>query len=71
MAFGDLVRHREIGSNTIIKEYIDEYVKIMPILLKVITFVKFSRENYKRVIDMKTLIANALWEIIKRIIINP
>ena len=64
MAFGVLVRHREIGSYTIIKEYIDEYVKIMPILLKVLTLVTFSGENYKRVIDMKILIANALWEII-------
>ena len=45
----------------------------MPILLKVVTYVKFPGENAKRVIDMHILIANALpvWEIIRRIIINP
>ena len=37
----------------------------MPILQKKeVIFVKFSRENYERVIVMKMLIANALWEII-------
>ena len=43
----------------------------MPILIKVVTFVKFSGENSERVISMNILIANALWEIIQRIIINP
>ena len=43
----------------------------MPILLKVVTYVKFPGENAERVIDMHILIANALWEIIRRIIINP
>ena len=42
----------------------------MPILLKVVTYVKFPGENAERVIDMHILIANALWEIIRRIIIN-
>ena len=43
----------------------------MAILLKVVTFVKFSGENSERVINMMILIANALWEIIQMIIINP
>ena len=43
----------------------------MPILLKVVTFEKFPGENAERVIDINILIANALCEIIQRIIINP
>ena len=61
MGYGDLVRHRKIDSNTIIKGNIDENVSIMPILPKIVTFVKFSGENSERVIN-KILIANALWE---------
>ena len=64
MGYGDLVRDRVIGSSTIIKGNIDENVSIMPILLKTMTFVKFSGEHSRRVIDQKNLIANALWEII-------
>ena len=56
MAFGDLVRYREIGSNTIIKGSIDENVKIMPILLKIVTLGKFSGEDYERVIDTKCVL---------------
>ena len=36
----------------------------MPNLQNIVTFVNFSGENSERVIDMKSLIANALWEII-------
>ena len=64
MAFGHLMRNRVIGSNTIIKGNIDENVSIMPILQRIVTFVKFPRENSKIVINMKILIANTLWEII-------
>ena len=42
MGYGDLVPHRKIGSNTIIKGNIDENVSIMPILPEIVTFVKFS-----------------------------
>ena len=45
MGFGDLVRDREIGSNTIINGNIDENVSIMPIPLKIVTFVKFPGEK--------------------------
>ena len=62
MGYGDLVRHRKIGSNTIIKGNIDENVSIMPILPDIVTFVKFSEQNSERVINKKILIANALWE---------
>ena len=64
MGFVDLVRNRETGSNTIIKGNINENVSIMPILPKIVTFVKFYREYSERMIDMKIRIANALWEII-------
>ena len=63
MGFGDLMRNREIGSNTIIKGKIDENVSIMQILPTIVNFVKFSEENSERVINTKILIANALWEI--------
>ena len=36
----------------------------MPILLKIVTFVKFSGENSEKVMDTKILITKALWEII-------
>ena len=62
MGYGDLVRHKKIGSNTIIKGNIDENVSSMPILPEIVTFVKFSGENSERVINKKILIANALWE---------
>ena len=65
MGYGDLVLYREIGYNTIkeiLAPNIDENVLIMPILPKIVTFVKFSGENSKRVINKKVLIANALWE---------
>ena len=52
MGFGDLVRHREIGSNTTIKRNIDESVSIMQSLLNIVAFVKFS----DRVIDTKFLL---------------
>ena len=64
MGYGDLVRYRKIGSNTIIKGNIDENVSIMPILPEIMTFVKLSGENSENVINEKILIANALWEII-------
>ena len=64
MTFGDLVRYRNIGSNTIIKGNIDENVSIMPILPEITTFVKFSGENSERMINKKILIANELWEMI-------
>ena len=57
MGYGDLVRNREIGSNTIIKGNIDENVSIMPILPKIATFVKLSGE---RMLNKKIRIANAL-----------
>ena len=63
MGFGDLLQDRKMGSTTIIKGNIDGNVSIMPILLKVVTIVKFSGENYERVVDMKIRSANALWEI--------
>ena len=63
MGFGDLLRDREMGSTTIINGNIDENVSIMPILLKVVTIVKFSGENSERVVDMKIRSPNALWEI--------
>ena len=71
MAFGDLVPYREIGSNTIIKGNIDENVSIVPILLKIVTLVKFPGEDSERVMDTKMCITNALSKIIQRIIINP
>ena len=71
MGYGDLVRNREIGSNTIINENIEENVPIMPILPKIVTFMKFSGENPERVVKRTILIANALWEITKWIVINP
>ena len=43
----------------------------MPILPEIVTFVKFSGENSERVINKNILIANALWEMILGIIINP
>ena len=64
MGFGDLVRYRKIGSNTIIKGNIEENVSIMPILPEIVIFVKFSVEKSERVINEKILIANALWEMI-------
>ena len=64
MGYGDLVRYRKIGSNTIIKGNIEENVSIMPILAEFVTFVKFSLENSERVINENVLIANALWEMI-------
>ena len=60
-----------LGSNTIIKGNIDENVLIMAILPKIVTFVKISGENSKRVTNDNIHIANALWEIIYRIVINP
>ena len=60
MGYGDLVWYRKIGSNTIIKGYIDENVSIMPILPEIVTFVKFSGENSERVITKTILIASAL-----------
>ena len=36
----------------------------MLILQRIVTFVKFSEKNPERVINIKILIANALWEII-------
>ena len=63
MGYGDLVRYRKMGSNTI-RGNIDENVSIMPILPEIMTFVKFSGENSENVINEKILIANALWEII-------
>ena len=71
MGYGDLERHRKIGSNTIIKGNIDENVSIMPILQEIVIFVKFSGEISERVINMKILFANALWEMIYGIVINP
>ena len=55
MGYGDLVRYREIGSNTIIKGNIDENMSIMPIIIvqRIVTFVKFSGENSERVITKK------------------
>ena len=50
MGYGDLVQDREMGSNTIIKGNIDENVSTMPILLKIVTFVKYSGENSEIVI---------------------
>ena len=64
MGYGDLVRYRKIGSNTIIKGNIDENVSIMPILPEIGSFVKFSGENPERMMNKKILIANALWEMI-------
>ena len=64
MGYGDLVRYRKIGSNTIIKGNTDENLSIMPILPEIVTFVKFSGENSERVISKKILITNALWEMI-------
>ena len=64
MGYGDLVRYRKIGSNTIIKGNIEENVSIMPILPEIVSFVKFSGENSERVINKKIVIANALWEMI-------
>ena len=45
MGYDDVVRDREMGSNTIVKGNIDENVSIRPILLKIETFVKCSGEN--------------------------
>ena len=42
MGYGDLVRYRKIGSNTIVKGNIEENVSIMSILPEIMTFVKFS-----------------------------
>ena len=64
MAFGDLVRNREIGSSTIIKGNIDRNVSVIPILQKKLTFVKFSGGNSSREVDVNNCIANALWEMI-------
>ena len=64
MGFGDLVRKKEIGSNTTFKGNIDENVSIIPILQKIVTFVNFSGENSERGIDTGIPIAEALWEII-------
>ena len=63
VGYGDIVRYRKIGSNTI-KGNIEENVSIMPILPEIVTFVKFSGENSECVINKKILIANALWEMI-------
>ena len=71
VGYGDLVRYRKIGSNTIIKGNIEENVSIMPILPAIVTFVKFSEENSEWMINKKILIANALWEMIQGIVINP
>ena len=62
MGYGD--RYRKIGSNAIINGNIDENVSIIQILPEIVTFVKFSGENSKRVINKKILIDNALWEMI-------
>ena len=70
MGYGDLVRYREIGYNTIVKGNSDENVSIMPILPKIVTFLKFSGENSEKVINKKILIASALWEMIKGMVIN-
>ena len=64
MGYGDLVRYRKIGSNTIIKGNIDENVPIFPILPEIVTFVKFSGEHSEWVMNKKILIAIALWEMI-------
>ena len=64
MGYGDLVRYRKIGSNTIIEGNMDENVSIMPVLPEIVTFVKYSGDNSERVINKKILIANALWEMI-------
>ena len=63
MGFCDLVGIKEKGYYPIIKGNIDENVAIIPILLKILTFVKSSGENSERVIETKICIANALWEI--------
>ena len=39
-------------------------MEIMPILQKIVTYMKFSGENSERVVDMTIRIANALWEMI-------
>ena len=64
MGYGDLVRYRKIGSNTIIKGNIEENVSIMPILQEIVILLTFSGENSERGINKKILIANALWEMI-------
>ena len=64
VGFVDLVRHRKIGSNSIIKGNIEEKTAIVPILPEIMTFVKFSGENSEKVINKKILIANALWEMV-------
>ena len=48
------------------KGNIDDNVSNMPILLKILTYLKFSAENFENVIVMDTeiLIAKALWEIL-------
>ena len=56
MRYGDLVRYRKTGSNTIIKGNMDENVSIVPILPEIMTFVNFSGENCERVINKKILI---------------
>ena len=43
----------------------------MPILPEIVTFGKFPGENSERAINKKILIANALWEMIWGIVINP
>ena len=63
MGFGDLVRHWEIGSNTIIMGNIDGKCVNLANLPKNVTFVKVSVAKSERVIDTKSSIANALWEI--------
>ena len=64
MGYGNLVRDREMGSNTIIKGNIDGNVSIIPILPKIVIFVKFSGENSEKVIEKIYFVANALWVII-------
>ena len=64
MGYGDLVRYRKVGSNTIIKGNIEENVSIMPILPEIVTLVKFSGKNSETVMNKKIPIANALWEMI-------
>ena len=55
MGYGDLVREREMDSSTIIKGNIDENVSIIPILLRIVNFVKFSGENSERVMNTRFL----------------
>ena len=53
MGYVDLVRYKEIGSNTINKGNIDYNVSIMQIFPKIVTFVTFSGFFFERVIDKK------------------